>query len=124
MLPFELWPPCRACRGSVPVADNEAAHDEDDAQQVTFIGFVLSLAHTAAFHFGDVPDPATGRNGEANLVAAKQLIDILALLEEKTRGNLSAEERQLLEQLVYELRMRYVEATKSEPEEPSRIIIP
>jgi hypothetical protein len=95
-----------------------------DAQAVTFIGFVLSLAHTAAFHFGDVPDPATGKNGEANLAAASQLIDILALLEEKTRGNLSAEERQLLEQLVYELRMRFVEATKGAPAEPSRIIIP
>jgi|SRR5689334_24883817 uncharacterized protein DUF1844 len=104
----------------------EAGHDHehDDAQAVTFVGFVLSLAHTAAFHFGDVPDPATGKNGEANLVAAKQLIDILSLLEEKTRGNLSAEERQLLEQLVYELQMRYVEATKGSPAEPSRIIIP
>jgi uncharacterized protein DUF1844 len=106
------------------VADNAQEHEHDDTQ-VTFIGFVLSLAHTAAFHFGDVPDPATGKNGEANLGAAKQLIDILSLLEEKTRGNLSAEERQLLEQLVYELRMRFVEATKSAPpQEPSRIIIP
>lgn len=108
------------------MADNpEHEHEhEQDAQQVTFIGFVLSLAHTAAFHFGDVPDPATGKNGDANLGAAKQLIEILALLEEKTRGNLSAEERQLMEQLVYELRMRYVEATKGEPQEPSRIILP
>jgi len=101
------------------------SHDHDhDAQAVTFVGFVLSLAHTAAFHFGDIPDPATGKNGEANLAAARQLIDILALLEEKTKGNLSAEERQLLEQLVYELRLRYVEATKAAPAEPSRIIIP
>ena len=109
------------------MADNAHEHQhehEHEDTQVTFIGFVLSLAHTAAFHFGDVPDPATGKNGEANLGAAKQLIDILSLLEEKTRGNLSAEERQLLEQLVYELRMRYVEATKSAPQEPSRIIIP
>src|SRR5262245_62500567 len=98
--------------------------NDHDAQAVTFIGFVLSLAHTAAFHFGDVPDPATGKNGEANIGAARQLIDILSLLEEKTRGNLSAEERQLLEQIVYELRLRYVEATKSAPAEPSRIIIP
>jgi hypothetical protein len=123
MLPFDLWPSRRARIRIDTVADNDAA-EEHDAQQVTFVGFVLSLAHTAAFHFGDVPDPATGKNGEANLVAAKQLIDILALLEEKTQGNLSAEERQLLEQLVYELRMRYVEATKSAPPEPSRIIIP
>ena len=97
---------------------------DQDAQAITFVGFVLSLAHTAAFHFGDVPDPATGKNGEPNVAAARQLIDILALLEEKTRGNLTAEERQLLEQLVYELRLRYVEATKDASAEPSRIIIP
>src|SRR5262245_18418433 len=98
MLPFDLWPPSLGARIGAVADNTEQEHDHDhDAQQVTFIGFVLSLAHTAAFHFGDVPDPSTGRNGEANLGAAKQLIDILALLEEKTRGNLSAEERQLLE---------------------------
>src|SRR6185436_7991633 len=95
-----------------------------DASDVTFIGFVLSLAHTAAFHFGDVPDPVSGQAGPVNLAAAQQIIDILALLETKTRGNLTAEERQLLEQLIYELRMRYVEASKSAAPEPSRIIIP
>ena len=53
------------------------------------------------------------------------MIDILALLEEKTRGNLTAEERQLLEQLLYELRMRFVEVEQgATPPEPSRIIIP
>ncbi|HEY1305569.1 MAG TPA: DUF1844 domain-containing protein [Vicinamibacterales bacterium] len=103
--------------------DHDASH-EHEASGVTFVGFVLSLAHTAAFHFGDVPDPATGKNGEPNVAAARQLIDILALLEEKTKGNLTAEERQLLEQIVYELRLRYVEATKAAPAEPSRIIIP
>ena len=56
--------------------------------------------------------------------AASQMIDILAMLEEKTRGNLTAEERQLLEQLLYELRMRYVEATQTASPEPPRIIIP
>jgi hypothetical protein len=95
-----------------------------DPSAVTFVGFVLSLAHTAAYHFGDVPDPVTGQSGTANLPAAQQIIDILSLLEQKTRGNLTAEERQLLEQLLYELRLRYVEATKSAPSEPSRIIIP
>ena len=73
---------------------------------------------------GDVPDLATGQAGEPNLPAAHQIIEILSLLEQKTRGNLTAEERQLLEQLVYELQMRYVEATKTAPEEAPRIIIP
>jgi hypothetical protein len=104
--------------------DHGTPEDTHDATAVTFVGFVLSLAHTAAFHFGDVPDPVTGESGTANLAAAQQIIDILALLEQKTRGNLTAEERQLLEQLLYELRMRYVEASKTEPSEPSRIIIP
>jgi hypothetical protein len=95
-----------------------------EASEVTFIGFVLSLAHTAAFHFGDVPDPVSGQPGQVNLAAAHQIIEILALMQEKTKGNLTAEERQLLEQIVYELQMRFVEATKTEPQEPSRIIIP
>ena len=55
-----------------------------------------------------------------DLAAASQLIDIIAMLEEKTRGNLTAEERQLLDQLLYELRLRYVEAGKPQ----SRIITP
>ena len=93
---------------------------------LSFAAFVLSLAHTAAVHFGDVPDPTTGQAAEANLPAAKQMIDILSLLEEKTRGNLTAEERQLLDQLLYELRLRFVEAGRSGngPAEGSRIILP
>jgi hypothetical protein len=97
----------------------------DSSNQVTFVGFIFSLAHTAAVHFGDVPDPVTAETQQANLPAAQQIIDILALMEEKTRGNLSAEERQLLDQVLYELRLRYVEASKSgAAPEPSRIIIP
>ena len=104
--------------------DREEADEAQDPTAVTFVGFVLSLAHTAAFHFGDVPDPVSGQPGPVNLAAAQQIIDILSLLETKTRGNLSAEERQLMEQLIYELRLRYVEASKSATPEPSRIIIP
>jgi hypothetical protein len=109
----------------MPENMQERPDADDELTAVTFVGFVLSLAHTAAVHFGDVPDPVTGETAQQNLVAAQQMIDILALLEEKTRGNLSAEERQLLEQIVYELRLRYVEVSKSAPAaEPSRIIIP
>lgn len=96
--------------------------DEQNADQngISFAAFVLSLAHTAAVHFGDIPDPVTGQTSESNLPAAQQMIDILALLEAKTRGNLSAEERQLLEQILYELRLRFVQAEKPQ----SRIITP
>ena len=98
---------------------------------VNFVGFVLSLAHTAAVHFGDVVDPVSGAKAEPNLVAAQQMIDILALMEEKTRGNLTAEERQLIDQVLFELRLRFVEArntssktAEAEPEPESRIILP
>lgn len=91
-----------------------------DNPTLSFPAFVLSLAHTAAVHFGDTPDPVSGAMAQSDLVAAKQMIDVLALLEEKTRGNLATEERQLLEQLLYELRMRYVEAQGGQ----SRIIQP
>lgn len=81
--------------------------------QLTFTAFVLSLASSAAIHFGDLPDPISDDKAEPNLEGASQMIEILALLEQKTRGNLTAEERQLLEQVLYELRMRFVEATGS-----------
>lgn len=105
----------------------QSGGDPVDGQfTLSFAAFVLSLAHTAAVHFGDIPDPVSGQPTEANLPAAKQMIDILSLLEEKTRGNLTAEERQLLDQLLYELRLRFVEATKAgggQADAP-RIIIP
>ena len=77
---------------------------------LNFTSFVISLATTAAIHFGDLVDPATGTQPEPNLDAAAQMIDILSLLEEKTRGNLTPEERQVLEQVLYELRLRFVQA--------------
>jgi hypothetical protein len=98
--------------------------DQSPPPGISFAAFVLSLAHTAAVHFGDVEDPMTGARGEPNLPAAQQMIEILALLELKTRGNLTAEERQLLEQILYELRMRYVDAGNETPADASRIIIP
>lgn len=81
--------------------------------EVSFVAFIISLASNAAVQFGDMPDPVTNQTRPPNLEAAKQLIDIIAMLEQKTRGNLSAEERQLVEQVLYELRMRFVEARKA-----------
>lgn len=119
MLPF----------GFVAEGMRDASIAEPEASTINFVGFVLSLAHTAAVHFGDVPDPFSGAKAQANLAAAQQMLDILALIEEKTRGNLTAEERQLLEQVLFELRLRYVEAQNassetSEAEPKSRIILP
>ena len=106
---------------------SSSAPDPSDPVTVSFPTFVLSLVHAAATHFGDIADQHTGRPGPVNLPAAQQIIDILAMLELKTRGNLTVEERQILEQVLFELRLRFVEASKpaAAADEPkSRIIIP
>jgi hypothetical protein len=87
---------------------------------IPFTGFVLSLASSAAIHLGDMADPISGQTGEVNLEGATQMISILGLLEEKTRGNLTAEERQVLEQVLYELRMRFIEVSQGQK---SKIIL-
>jgi hypothetical protein len=85
--------------------------DQPAGAPLTIITFLLSLASTAAIHFGDMPDPETGGPSEVSLEGAAQMIEILSLLDQKTRGNLTAEERQILEQVLYELRLRFVQAT-------------
>ena len=77
-----------------------------------FTTFCLSLASSAMIHLGQAPSPETGKT-DKNLPLAKQTIDILALLEEKTRGNLSAEENRLLSALLYDLRMRFVQESRA-----------
>jgi hypothetical protein len=77
--------------------------------ELSFAAFVVSLATTAAIRLGDMADPATGERLEPNLEGAAQMIAILTLLEEKTRGNLTAEERQMIEQVLYEVRVRFLE---------------
>ena len=76
----------------------------------TFSDFLFWLATMAAVQFGDIPDPATGRPIEPNLVGAGHLIEVVAMLQEKTAGNLSADESKLIDSLLYDLRMRFVEA--------------
>ena len=83
---------------------------DPDAAGITFEGFIISLATTAAVHFGDIEDPTTGQRGEPNLAAAAQMIELIALLQDKTKGNLTPSESQLVDDLLYELRMRFVQA--------------
>ena len=90
--------------------------------EISFSQFVMSLATSAALHFGDASEPGGERIAEPNLEGARQMIEILGLLEEKTKGNLTADERQLLEQVLYELRLRFVQVSSSGS--GSRIILP
>jgi len=75
--------------------------------EMNFHTFVLSLYTSILFHLGEVPDPGSGKN-EKDLRAAKQTIDILAMLQEKTKGNLDKGEKDLIEGVLSEARMRYV----------------
>lgn len=81
---------------------------------LSFGSFILSLATTAAVHFGDLADPNTGERSEPDLAAAHQMIELIALLQDKTKGNLSADEAKLVDDLLYELRMRFVQAQQGE----------
>jgi len=80
---------------------------EEYVPEVTFSNFILSLSTTVLYHFGDFPDPATNK-AEKNLTAAKQTIDMLNMLKNKTVGNLDNNEKELLDGILYELMMRYV----------------
>lgn len=87
---------------------------------ITFSDFMISLGHTAAVHFGDIADPQTGQRSEPNLAAAGQMIELIALLQEKTQGNLIEPEARLVEDLLYDLRLRYVQVRQGE----KRIVLP
>ena len=93
-------------------AASEAPPHHAPDQPVTFSTFVLGLSTQALLHLGEIPNPMT-RAVERDLGAAKQVIDILGILFEKTRGNLEPGENSLLESVLYDLRMRYVELVRS-----------
>jgi len=85
--------------------------EEQTMPEIDFGMFVMSLASSVLVHLGEIDHPDVQKR-EANLPLAKQTIDILGMLREKTRGNLTQEEAQLLDNLLYDLRMKYVDAKK------------
>ena len=78
--------------------------------EISFNALVVSLATSAAVHFGDVKDSSTGERSTPNLAGAGHMIELLAVLAEKTRGNLTADEELFLTRVLHELRRRLVEA--------------
>lgn len=102
--------PAAAPQGE-PAAETGAGSAESRLPAIDFATFVLSLGTSAFYHMGLAPDPASGEKSEPNLPLARQTIDTLEMLAEKTRGNLDPEESRLLESLLYELRMRFVEVS-------------
>jgi len=95
-----------------PAAAESAAPGAAPADEpVTFSTFVLGLSTQALLHLGEIPNPMT-RVLERDLGAAKHVIDILGVLREKTRSNLEPGEESLLDSVLYDLRMRYVELVR------------
>jgi hypothetical protein len=79
--------------------------------EVNFSSFLLSLSSSTLLHLGEIADPQSGEK-KKDLALAKQTIDIITLLKDKTKGNLTEEEEKLLEHLLYDLRMRFVRASE------------
>lgn len=82
-------------------------------REINFATFILSLSSSAMLHFGDIEDPVSGKK-ERNLQGAKQTIDMIDMLKEKTKGNLTKEEEMLIENVLYELKIRYVDESKKD----------
>ena len=93
-------------------ADRQApAGDGVTLPAIDFGTFVMSLSHSVLVHLGDAPDPEGQHSIQLEL--ARQTIDLLALLQDKTRNNLTGPEEHLLEQALYDLRLRFVEVSQA-----------
>ena len=86
----------------------DSKHKEDTGlPQINFMTFIMSLNASAMVNLGIIEEPATQKK-EKNLALGKQTIDILAMLEEKTKGNLTADETNMLKNILYDLRIIYI----------------
>lgn len=85
--------------------------DEVPPPPADFTALVVSLASSAYLHLGEIPDPE-GRQPVLNLEVARHTIDMLAMLRDKTRGNLTPEESQILQRFLYDLRLKFVAAVE------------
>lgn len=92
-----------------------ASASQDQAlPPIDFHTFILSLGSSALLHLGELDGP-DGEPSEPDLPLAKHTIDVIAMLQAKTQGNLTTPEANLVESLLYDLRLRYVEKTKGDP---------
>jgi hypothetical protein len=87
------------------------ARTHEALPEINFSTFVISLSTQALMHLGEIPNPLSGKS-ETDIAVAKQMIDILGMLREKTRSNLDQNEDRLMEDILFDLRMKYVEAVK------------
>jgi hypothetical protein len=95
------------------IADTQSGERsrQEPLPEINFSTFVISLSTQALMHLGEIADPLSGKV-ETDVTVAKQMIDILGMLREKAKGNLSSSEERLTEDILFDLRMKYVEAVK------------
>ena len=101
--------------GAGPSGSQSSGHAEaghGDPGEMSFSTFVIGLTTQALMHLGEIADPMQQEVGR-DLPAAKQMIDLLGILRDKTKGNLDQAEEQLLDSMLYDLRMRFVEVSRS-----------
>jgi len=90
-------------------AEQDSSAQQEPLSEIDFTNFMLSLSTSALIQLGEIQDPFTQKSAK-NLPLAKQTIDLIGMLKEKTKGNLSPEEEKVIEYVLYDLRMRYVKA--------------
>jgi hypothetical protein len=107
-----------AARAETPERESAAtaSSSPSDLEPVTFSTFVLGLSTQALLHLGEIEGPLAGKV-ERDLGAAKDIIDVLGVLREKTRNNLEQAEERLLDSILYDLRMRYVALSRAPKKE-------
>lgn len=93
-------------------AQYAGAQQASGAEEINFANFVVGLSLEALAALGEIPDPSSGQR-RSDLRAAQQFIDIIGMLREKTTGNLDRDEEKLLETILFDLRMKYVELVRS-----------
>lgn len=96
-----------------PPRNETTGRDDAPPMTINFSTFIISLSTQALAHLGEIADPGEGRVS-VDLLAAKQLIDILGMLKEKSKGNLDEAESALIEHCLYDLRLKYVEVARAQ----------
>ncbi len=104
-------PPREEEKGKAKGRAQEKQEHTQPLPEVNFTSLIFSLSSSALFHFGEVADPQTGEK-KKDLPLAKHAIDTIAMLKEKTKGNLTEEEAKFLESVLTDLRWRFVNAAK------------
>lgn len=101
-----------------PLRSQASSSSENAASPLSFSSFIFSLGTSSLMLMGEQLDPSQPKT-QVNLPQAKEIIDILSILEEKTRGNLTSEEEGVMKELLYALRIKYVDLTSSKSGTPS-----